>query len=113
MECTTESCCTEKDAACACGSEKPYEECCGCQTVDPVQHAMMAWHKAFFTALHQAQTDRLKKKIESSFGPVLDKEADAVFEAIGKVWSSMVTQSDAKKELAAKLQKIYADANRK
>jgi len=55
----------------------------------------------------------LKKKIESGFGPVLDKEADAVFEAISKVWTSMVTQADAKKELAAKLQKIYSDANRK
>jgi hypothetical protein len=73
----------------------------------------MAWHKAFFAALNQAQTERLKKKIESSFGPVLDKEADAVFEAIGKVWSSMVSQTDARKDLATKLQKIYSEANRK
>ena len=113
MECTNESCCTEKETTCSCGSEKSYEECCGCQTIDPVQHAMMAWHKAFFAALSQAQTERLRKKIEAGFGQVLDKEADAVFEAIGKVWSSMVIQSDAKKELAAKLQKIYSDSNRK
>lgn len=113
MECTEESCCMEKGTSCPCGSDKSYEDCCGCQTVDPVQHAMMAWHKAFFAALQQAQTERLKKKIEANFGPVLDKEAEAVFEAIGKVWSSMVSQSDAKKELAAKLQKIYSEANRK
>ena len=113
MECTDESCKMETHATCACGSDKPYDECCGCQTIDPVEHGMMALHKAFFAALHQAQTERLKKKIESGFGPVLDKEADAVFEAISKVWTSMVTQADAKKELAAKLQKIYSDANRK
>ena len=113
MECTTESCSTEKNSTCSCGSDKPYDECCGCQTLDPVQQAVIAWHKAFFTALHQAQIERLKKKIESGFGPVLDKEADAVFEAISKVWGSMVTQADAKNELAAKLQKIYSEANRK
>lgn len=113
MQCTTESCNMEKSAACACGSDTPYDECCSCQTIDPVEHSMMAWHESFFTALQQAQTERLKKKIESSFGPVLDKEADAVFEAISKSWSSMITQVDAKNELASKLQKIYSEANRK
>ena len=113
MECTTESCVTHKEEACGCGSEKPYDQCCGCETMDPVQQSIAAWHKAFFTALHQSQTERLKKKIESSFGPILDKEADAVFEAIGKIWGSMVTQSDAKKELETKIQKIYSDVNRK
>ena len=113
MECTTESCNMEKNTTCACGSDKSYDDCCGCQAVDPIQHAMMAWHKAFFAALSQAQTERLRKKIESNFGPVLDKESDAVFEAISKVWSSMITQSDAKKELAVKSQKIYSEANRK
>jgi len=33
--------------------------------MDPVQQSIAAWHKAFFTALHQSQTERLKKKIES------------------------------------------------
>ena len=113
MECTTESCGTHKDEACVCGSEKPYDQCCGCETMDPVQQSIAAWHKAFFTALHQSQTERLKKKIESSFGPILDKEADAVFEAIGKMWSSMLTQSEAKKEVASKLQKIFSEANRR
>ncbi len=103
----------EKNATCSCGSDKSCDECCGCQTLDPVEYAMMAWHKSFFAALHQSQTERLKKKIESGFGPVLDKEADAVFESISKVWNSMVIQADAKKELATKLQKIYSEANRK
>jgi hypothetical protein len=113
MECNTESCCTSHEESCACGSDKPYEQCCGNEPTDPAQHGIIMGHKAFFAALEQAQTDRLRKKIEAGFDQVLDKEADAVFEAIGKIWSSTVMQSDAKKELVTKLQKIYADANRK
>ncbi|MGQ0638244.1 MAG: SEC-C metal-binding domain-containing protein [Nitrososphaerota archaeon] len=113
MECTTESCNMEKNATCPCGSDKPYQECCGCQTVDPIEQTMMMWHKAFFQALHEAQVERLKKRIESGFGPIMDKSADAVFEAIGKVWNSMLTQSEAKKELASKLQKIFSETSRR
>lgn len=81
--------------------------------MDPVQHAMMAWHKAFFAAHHDAMAERMRKRIESSYGPTMDKAADAVFEAIGKVWSTMLTQSEAKKEVASKLQKIFSETNRK
>lgn len=102
----------EKNATCACGSERPYEDCCGCQC-DPIEHTMAMWHKAFFQALHETQVERLKKRIESGFGPTMDKSADAVFEAISKVWSSMLTQSEAKKELASKLQKIFSETSRK
>lgn len=103
----------ENVQSCACGSEKPYEQCCGCEPADPTQISMKSWHNSFFAALNQAQVDRLRKKIESSFGPTLDKEADAVIEAVGKVWSSMITLSDAKKELAAKLQKIHSESNKR
>ena len=113
MECTTESCNMEKNTTCACGSDKSYDDCCGCQAVDPIQHAMMAWHKAFFAAHHDAMTERMRKKIETAYGPTMDKAADAVFEAIGKMWSSMLTQSEAKKEVASKLQKIFSEANRR
>ena len=117
MECTTESCKMETDASCscicACGSNKPYEECCGCKLQDPIQHAMMMWHKSFFAALQEAQTERLRKRIEAAFGPTMDKAADAVIDTIGKVWNSMLIQSEAKKDLASKLQKIYSETSRK
>lgn len=96
----------ENAECCACGSNKPYEECCGCETMDPIQHVMIDWHKAFFAAHHEAMVERMRKRIETTYGPTMDKAADAVFEAVGKVWSSMLTQSEAKKELASKLQKI-------
>jgi hypothetical protein len=74
---------------------------------------MMAWHKAFFSAHHEALTERMRKRIETTYGPTMDKAADAVFETIGKVWSSMLTQSEAKKELASKLQKIFSETGRR
>jgi hypothetical protein len=74
---------------------------------------MMGWHKAFFAAHHEAMAERMRKRIEASYGPTMDKAADAVFEAVGKVWSSMLTQSEAKKELASKLQKIFSETGRR
>lgn len=113
MECTAETCKMEETESCACGSNRSYEQCCGCETMDPIQHAMMAWHKAFFAAHHDAMTERMRKRIETTYGPTMDKAAEAVFEAVGKVWSSILTQSEAKKEVASKLQKIFSETNRR
>jgi hypothetical protein len=81
--------------------------------MDPIQHAMIAWHKAFFAAHHDALAERMRKRIEATYGPTMDKAADAVFETIGKVWSSMLTQSEAKKDLASKLQKIFSETSKR
>lgn len=113
MECNTETCKMETDATCACGSNRPYEECCGCESPDPIQHAMIAWHKAFFAAHHEAMKERMRKRIESSFGPTMDKAADSVIETVGKVWNSMLVQSEAKKDLASKLQKLFSETSRR
>lgn len=120
MECTDGTCKTNTASDCECNintctccPDGSCEQYCGCTSADPTQMAMKAWHGSFFAALHQAQVDRLRKKIESSFGSVLDKEADAVFEAIGRIWNAAITQSDAKRELAIKLQKIYSESNKR
>lgn len=110
--CTTESCKTEAGATCACGSNKSYEDCCGCESPDPIQHAMMAWHNAFFAAHHEAMKDRMRKRIEAAYGPTMDKAGDAVIETVGKVWSAMLTQSEAKKDLVSKLQKIFSESKK-
>jgi hypothetical protein len=81
--------------------------------MDPIQHAVMSWHKAFFAAHHDAMTERMRKKIESAYGPSMDKASEAVFEAMGKMWSSMLTQSEAKNEVASKLQRIFSEANKR
>jgi hypothetical protein len=43
----------------------------------------------------------------------MDKVADAVIDTVGKVWSSMLVQSEAKKDLASKLQKIYSETSKR
>ncbi|MGI0082569.1 MAG: SEC-C metal-binding domain-containing protein [Nitrosopumilaceae archaeon] len=113
MECTSETCKMETHATCPCGSERPYQECCGCEAPDAVDHAMMMWQKAFFDAMHEAQVERLKKRIDTAFGPTMDKVADATVESFGKIWQSMLLQSEGKKELASKLQKIFSETSRR
>jgi uncharacterized protein YchJ len=103
----------ETHATCACGSSKPYSECCGCETMDPVEISMKMWHKAFFQAMHEVHVEKLKKRIESTWGPSIDKSADAAIESFGKIWQSMLLQSEGKKELASKLQKIYSETSRR
>ncbi|MGI0056895.1 MAG: hypothetical protein ACREAK_05920 [Nitrosarchaeum sp.] len=42
-------------------------------------------------------TERMRKRIEVTYGPTMDKAADAVFEAIGKMWGSMLNLRQKKK----------------
>ena len=101
-----------EEATCSCTSETECDDC-GCGSVDPVRQSMELLHKAFHDALYQAHVERLKKRIDASFGPALDKGADAMIEAASKVWQSNVAQSEAKKELESKLQKILSETSRR
>ena len=101
-----------EEATCSCTSETECNDC-GCGTVDPVKQSMELLHKAFHDALYQAHVERLKKRIDASFGPALDKGADAMIEAAAKVWQSNVAQSEAKKELESKLQKILSETSKR
>ena len=106
--------CNCKDESCGCGCS----DCsCGsnhgsCETPDLVDHMMEMWHKAFLTAKLEAMTSRLKVKIEAAYGPVMDDAAEAVFEAVGKVMSSKITESEAKEELKGKLTKLISEAKK-
>ncbi len=115
MECTSESCRMETGAECPCGSGKQYAECCGCErrTGNPAEQVKMMWHKAFFYAMHEAKTERMRKRIESAYGPVMDKAADAVAESFGRYWQAVLMQSEAMKDLDAKLQKILSEMGKK
>lgn len=112
MECTTESCKMEKETTqCPCGSGM-NEGCCDCST-DPVHHATKMWSSAFFDAMHQAQVQRLQKRIDANFGPTMDKVADVIAESFGKIWQSMLLQAEAKQEIESKLQKIYSETSKR
>ncbi len=102
------SCGCGSGESCACGSGRPYESCCGAE-MDPVEISMKMWHKAFFEAMHQVHVEKLKKKIESSWGQGIDKAADAALESFGKMWQSMQLTSEGRNEFASKLHKIYSE----
>ena len=112
MECKSGTCNMEEDATCSCTSEMECSDC-GCGTADPVKQSMELLHKAFHDALYQAHVERLKKRIDASFGPALDKGAEAMIETATKVWQSMLVQSEGKKELESKLQKIFSETSRR
>ena len=76
MKCESGTCNTEEDATCSCASEMECNDC-GCGTVDPVKQSMELLHKAFHDALYQAHVERLKKRIDASFGPTLEKNPPA------------------------------------
>ncbi len=111
MEETTESCGTEKHGRC--GSNESNEGYHHFMNVDPVEQSIMMWRRAFFHAMHEAQVEFMKKRIESTYGPVMEKSADAVFESFGKFWQSRQLQSEAKKDLESKLQKIFSETSRR
>ena len=93
--CSASSSCCEESCCCpACKGD------CG---GDPVTCATRMWTGAFFQAMHAAHVDILKSKIQKAWGPMLDKSADAVMEAMGAKWQSMLAEAKAKADLAAKL----------
>jgi uncharacterized membrane protein YheB (UPF0754 family) len=103
----------EEDAMCSCNCSEMECNDCGCGTADPIKMSMEMLHKAFHDAMYQVHVERLKKRIDASFGPSLDKSADAMIETAGKVWQSMLMQSEGKKELESKLQKIFSETSRR
>ena len=71
------------------------------------------WYKASFKAYSELMIEKLKKRIESANGPVMDKVADVLVESIGKEWQAMIQKSSAKKELHEKLAKIMSEASQR
>lgn len=113
MECKSGTCEIEEHATCSCDCSEAECSDCGCGSVDPVKQSVELLHKAFHDALYQAHVERLKKRIDASFGPTIDKGADAMIETAAKVWQSMIIQSEGKKELESKLQKIISEASKR
>jgi hypothetical protein len=70
------------------------------------------YKRSFFEALHEAQVERIKKRIDAKLGPTLDKTADAVVESFGKIWQSKMQEVEAKKELESTLKKILSEATK-
>ena len=65
------------------------------------------WSCAFFSAMKQVQVDILKSKIQKAWGGQMEKAADAVLEAMGVHWQSMLAQTKAKADLRERLRSLW------
>ncbi|MBF0217135.1 MAG: hypothetical protein HQL30_09105 [Candidatus Omnitrophica bacterium] len=96
-KCAAESCESKEQSHCK------SEECC------PVESAIEKWNKSFCQAMHEVQVDILKKKIQSAWGPGMEKAADAVMEAMGVKWQSMLAKGRSHVDLREKMVKIWGE----
>ncbi len=99
MSCDTEN----KEGTCA--VEKSIKEM-SC----PVEDAVGMWNSSFFKAMGEVQVDVLKEKIRSTWGSVIDKEADAIVQAMGTHWQSILAQAKAQCDLRENIKKVYEGA---
>ncbi len=113
MECNGSQCSTSGTNSSSCESDSCCDggcECPSCSGQDMLKFAEIMWHKAAMTAMFEVKKDKIKSRLEKSFGPTLDKGADAVVEAIGKKIKSAVQSSKSEQELRNKLSSILSEA---
>ncbi len=106
MECNGQQCSTLRTNS-DCESDSSSDRCCECPSgQDLLKFGEIMWHKAAMAAMFDAKKDRIKSRLEKSFGPTLDKGADAVVEAIQKKIQSAVQSAKTEQELHNKLVSI-------
>ena len=84
-------------------------ECPSCSGQDLLKFGEIMWHKAAMAAMFEAKKDRIESRLEKSFGPTLDKGADAVVDAISKKISTAVQSAKTEQELHNKLVSILTE----
>lgn len=112
MECNGQQCSTLRTNS-DCESNSCSDggcECPSCSGQDLLKFGEIMWHKAAMSAMFEAKKDRIKSRLEKSFGPTLDKGADAVVEAISKKIQTAVQSSKTELELHNKLVSILTEA---
>ena len=109
MECNGSQCSTSENESSSCGCDGGCE-CPSCSGQDMLKFGEIMWHKAAMAAMFEAKKDRIKSRLEKSFGPTLDKGADAVVDAISKKLRASVQSSKNEQELHQKLASILTEA---
>ena len=94
----TESCCN--GGGCKCPS---------CSGQDLLKFGEIMWHKAAMAAMFEIKKDKIKSRLEKSFGPTLDKGADAIVSAISKKIQTAVQSAKTEQELHSKLVSILTE----
>ena len=98
----TDSCDEDR---CSAGSRN----CLSCSDQDVLKFAEIMWHKAAMAAMFEIKKDKIKSRLEKSFGPTLDKGADVVVEAISNKIEYAIKGAKSEKELSNKLASIMAE----
>ncbi len=104
---THESECCEKESACGSSAKGG----CG-QGGDCGDIAVAKWSSAFCEAMHEVHVELLKERIQKAWGAKMGKAADAVVEAMGVHWQSMLAQGHAKAELKDQLRRLMQEGKK-
>jgi len=111
MECNGQQCSTLRTNSSQESNSCDCDEGCKCPSgQDLLKFGEIMWHKAAMAAMFEAKKDRIKSRLEKSFGPTLDKGADAVVEAISKKIQTAVASAKTEQELHTKLVSILTEA---
>ena len=111
----------EEKAECPCPCHASGSICSVCASTegrmkggmtDPTEMGFIMWQKAFFKANMELMVEKLKKRMESRWGPATDKEHDALIEKMEKQWMAMFQQTGAEEEFRKKLAKIYTEGQK-
>jgi hypothetical protein len=111
--------CGPGEDSCECSCHPAARSCPGCEPIhggggrsmNPTQMLVPMWYKAFFTAQSELMAEKIKKKIETAYGPTMDKLAEAFMESMGKQWQAMVQKASANQEFQEKLTRILGEAS--
>lgn len=93
------------------------QECCSVEksikeAPCPVENSVDMWSSSFFQAMKQTQVEILKDKIKKAWGPLMDKEGDAIVQAMGTHWESMLAQAKAQCDLKENFKQIFQEAHK-
>lgn len=119
--------CGPSNESCECSCHPVATSCPGCEplhgsykigrmggvegSMNPAQMLIPLWYKAFFTAQSELMTEKISKRIETAYGPIMDKLAEVFMESMGKQWQAMVQKTSANQEFQEKLTKILGEAS--
>ncbi len=106
-KCNDNSCSTDSGS---CGSDN--SSCTDQENSCPVESTAQKWQSAFCDAMYETKKELLKTRIEKAWGPMLEKQADAVVESMSDYWQGMLAQAKSKCDLREKIKESFCEASK-
>lgn len=117
-QCNGPECSTASSSGCGCGTSSQDcacggQGCPGCNpNINPQDFMVMMWQKAALAAMFEVKKDKVKEKMLSKYGDIIDKGAEATVEAFSKKMFSMMESAHSEQEFRNKLASIMNEAKR-